>query len=356
MRSCDVLIVGGGPAGSSCAWKLRQAGMDAVILDRAHFPRDKVCGGWITPEVLTRLEIDPSCYAQGRVLQPIRAFRVGVIGGKCVHVDFGKTVSFGIRRRELDDFLLKRSGARVIQDTPLERLERSGEAWIANDSIRARIVIGAGGHFCPVARIMGAKPTEAVVAQESEFEMSPEQIARCEFRGDTPELYFSRDLLGYGWCFRKDGVLNVGLGRADGHRLSEHVREFMQWKAPWAPKPHGHAYLLYGSSPRRIFGDGWMLAGDAAGLAYPFSGEGILPAIESGLIAADIIARGEPFGRYPERLAARFGKPSSWLTRGLTRIGSMLPRSFIADHVVPASWFARSVVLDRWFLHTKAHS
>ena len=50
MHSCDVLIVGGGPAGSACAWKLARSGFDVAILDRARFPRDKVCGGWITPK------------------------------------------------------------------------------------------------------------------------------------------------------------------------------------------------------------------------------------------------------------------------------------------------------------------
>jgi flavin-dependent dehydrogenase len=197
---------------------------------------------------------------------------------------------------------------------------------------------------------MGAKSSDAVVAQESEFEMTADQIARCGVRGDTPELYFSPDLLGYGWCFRKDDVLNVGLGRADSHRLSERVREFLHWKIPFdTPAPHGHAYYLYGSSPRKSFGDAWMLIGDAAGLAYPFSGEGILPAIESGLIAAGVIANREPFSEYPRRLADRFGKSSSWLAR----IGARLPRRFLADHVVPTRMFARRVVLDRWFLHAR---
>ena len=52
METCDVLIVGGGPAGSSCAWKLGQSGLNVVILDKARFPRHKVCAGWITPPVL----------------------------------------------------------------------------------------------------------------------------------------------------------------------------------------------------------------------------------------------------------------------------------------------------------------
>ncbi|HWZ31063.1 MAG TPA: NAD(P)/FAD-dependent oxidoreductase [Bryobacteraceae bacterium] len=345
MHSCDVLIVGAGPAGSSCAWKLVRAGFDVAIADRARFPRDKVCGGWITPEVLSRREIE----AYEGVLQPITSFRVGVIGGRSVQIHYGKPVSYGIRRREFDDYLLKRSGARVFEGTALETLERDRDAWIVNASIRSRIVIGAGGHFCPVARKMGAKMTDAVVAQESEFEMTPAQIAQCQVHGDTPELYFSRDLLGYGWCFRKGDILNVGLGRADPSRLADHVHEFVRWKVPFEiPAPHGHAYLLYGSSPRKTYGDGWMLIGDAAGLAYPFSGEGILPAIESGLIAAKVIANREPFSSYPPRLEKHFGTPSTWLTS----IGAKFPRRFLADHVVPTQWFARDVVLGRWFLHS----
>jgi flavin-dependent dehydrogenase len=325
---------------------LQHDGLSTIVLDRANFPRDKVCGGWITPQVLSQLEIENYLH----LIQPITAFRVGVIGGRSVRVDYGEPVSFGIRRREFDNFLLRRSGACVIEGTALESLERRNDAWIANESIRARIVIGAGGHFCPVARLMGAVSRDAVVAQESEFDMSETQIAQCDVQGDTPELYFSRDLLGYGWCFRKGDVLNVGLGRVDAHGLSARVQDFIRWKLPFdPPKPRGHAYLLYGSSPRRIFGDGWMLIGDAAGLAYPFSGEGILPAIESGLVAAEIIVNGEPSSNYPRRLAERFGETSSWLTR----IGARLPRRFIADRVVPSAWFARTVVLDRWFLHLR---
>ena len=58
METCDVLVVGGGPAGSTCAWKLRQAGADVTVIDRATFPRDKVCAGWITPPVINALGLD----------------------------------------------------------------------------------------------------------------------------------------------------------------------------------------------------------------------------------------------------------------------------------------------------------
>ncbi len=82
MDACDVLIVGAGPAGSSCAWKLRDSGLRVVILDRQTFPRDKVCGGWITPPVVEELEIDLEEYSRGHVLQNIHGFRTSRMGSR----------------------------------------------------------------------------------------------------------------------------------------------------------------------------------------------------------------------------------------------------------------------------------
>ena len=84
-----------------------------------------------------------------------------------------------------------------------------------NGEINARVVVGAGGHFCPVARFLGAKMgTEvSVAAQEIEFEMDQRQAAACSIKPEIPELYFCKDMLGYGWCFRKNNFLNVGLRR-----------------------------------------------------------------------------------------------------------------------------------------------
>ena len=80
MDTCDVLVVGGGPAGSSCARRLGEAGLDVVVMDRARFPRDKVCAGWITPQVIDALHLDCDDYRDGRTLQPITGFRTGLIG------------------------------------------------------------------------------------------------------------------------------------------------------------------------------------------------------------------------------------------------------------------------------------
>ena len=323
-----------------------------------------MCGGWITPGVLTELEIDPAEYAQERVLQPIQTFRVGCIGGPSAETDYGRAVSYGIRRRQFDDYLLRRCGARVLPPAALASLERSEDGWIANGEIQARLIIGAGGHFCPVARLTGAKASgEApVVAQETEFEMDARQLANCKVRGDTPELYFCSDMKGYGWCFRKQNFLNIGLGRADPHRLSTHVAEFLRFLMSEGrisfevPPPHGHAYLLQGYSTRETAGDGFLLIGDAAGLAYPQSGEGILPAIQSGLRAARIVAAAA--GRFAKDQMKAYrapvaGRRQPWVT-GIGRYLHPQFVSLVARCLLRTRWFTREVVLNGWFLHANS--
>lgn len=367
MQSCDALIVGGGPAGSSCAWQLRQHGMDVLVLDKALFPREKVCAGWITPAVVEALQLDTAEYGRNNVLQPITSFRTGLIYGRDVETQYPDTVSYGIRRYELDDYLLQRSGARLQLGQPLKSLLRDGKRWIVNDSISTPLLIGAGGHFCPVARHMGAQlgaDEPAITAKEIEFEMSPRQQAECQVRGDTPELYFCEDLKGYGWCFRKGNYLNVGLGREDKHKLSDHLQYFCDFLKLRSRIPedipdrfHGHAYLLHGHAMRKQFDAGVLLIGDAAGLAYPQSGEGILPAVESGLMAAaTIIAADGDYSKaqlkhYANGLIERFGS--------VAESGGMVPqflRNYLARTLLESKWFTRHVVLDRWFLHTRQES
>jgi geranylgeranyl reductase family protein len=362
MESCDALIVGGGPAGSSCAWELRRHGLDVMVMDKANFPRDKVCAGWITPAVVEALQLDTEDYARQHVLQPITAFRTGLIDGREVETRYPATVSYGIRRCELDGYLLQRSGARLLQGQSLESMERRGSGWLVNNAITAPLVIGAGGHFCPVARFLGARVgagEPAVTAKEVEFEMSAAQRDACRVTGDTPELYFCRDMKGYGWCFRKGNHLNIGLGREDNHRLSEQLKHFCEFLKLRGRIPkdipdsfHGHAYLLYGHAVRKQLEDGVLLVGDAAGLACPQSGEGIRPAVESGLMAAATILetrgdyRRQQLQPYASRLVARFGAPSA--TAG---IGPESLRNFLAGILLGNKWFTRHVVLDRWFLH-----
>lgn len=368
MDSCDLLIVGGGPAGSSCAWALRSSGLRVVILDKSAFPRNKICGGWVTPQVFQSLQIDPLVYGRGRTLQPIRGFRVGSLheGARDVDVLYDHTVSYGIRRSEFDEYLLRRSGADLREGVTVNSIVPADDCrWIVNGWMRAKMLVGAGGHFCPVARWMGNSngKESPVVAQEIEFEMTPEQAAACNVKADLPELYFCDDLAGYGWCFRKNNFLNIGLGRLDQHALSRHVESFVRFlhdrdKVTFSLKDRfpGHAYLLYGHSPRQVTAEGALLAGDAAGLAYEQSGEGIRPAVESGLLAAEVILaslgsyRRENLKPYEVRLAARFSRKVSALESLARRLPLSL-RNFAAHQMLKRESFCRSMVVDQWFLH-----
>ena len=365
MEHCDVLIVGGGPAGSSCAWQLSRAGRDVVLLDKAAFPRDKVCAGWITPTVLGTLELDKEDYRHGRVFQPITSLRTSRLGSADVQSDYGKAVSYGIRRCEFDHYLLQRSGARAMTGEGIKTLTRKPGHWIVNGRIATPMLVGAGGHFCPVARHLGSRPGagESIVsAQEWEFEMAPEQLTECSVRGQVPELFFCRDLKGYGWVFRKENVLNVGLGREDNRKLAEQVRAFCErlQSAGKIPRPlpgraKGHAYLLYGKSRRILADNGVILVGDAAGLAYDQSGEGIRPAVESGILAAETILaaggdyRKEQLAPYTARIMDRFGPRDH--RDGLFAALPMALRQYLAGKLLANRWFARHVVLNRWFLH-----
>lgn len=367
MERRDAVIVGGGPAGSTLARLLKRAGASVTVLDKRNFPRDKTCAGWITPAVISNLELDLDDYRQGRVLQPIHGFSVARMGNAAVRNDHGAApVSYGIRRSEFDHYLLARSGAELRTGAAVESLERAGGEWIVNASLRTPLLVGAGGHFCPVARALGADlgRGEAVVgAQEFEVRMNAAQAARSPVRADTPQLYFCPDLAGYAWVVRKGDWLNVGIGRRGPRQLGEHferflgamVRDGVLDEDTARTRASGHAYLLYPHASRPLVADGALLIGDAAGLAYPESGEGIRPAVESALLAAQAIAAcGGGYSRralagYAQRIENRFGVRSAATSQDAPLPGRLKQRA--AALLMRTRWFTREVIARRWFLH-----
>ncbi len=371
MERCDVLIVGGGPAGSSCAKKLMGGGIDVLVLEKKAFPRVKPCAGWITPQVVSTLALDTDEYSDSgkRVFQPLTGFRTGLMSGREIQTHYDHPVSFGILRCEFDAYLLERSGARCRMAEGVKTVERSATGWIVNGEVEARMLVGAGGHFCPIAARLGAREdrrASVVAAQEIEFEASGDDLRRGTVEAEVPELFFCDDMQGYGWCFRKGNFLNIGLGRLDTHQLTEHVAKFANFLRTRGKivcdipsRFHGHAYQLYERVVPQLVDDGVLLIGDAAGFAYAHSGEGIRPAIESGLMAANVIlsiaqkgaqadhsrANLEP---YATQINQRFGSPQStgptdWLPAPLM--------NFLGARLFASRWFARHVLLNRWFLH-----
>jgi flavin-dependent dehydrogenase len=201
-----------------------------------------------------------------------------------------------------------------------------------------------------------------VAAQEIEVPVDEEPSG---FGADPerPELYFTSALDGYGWCFRKGRYVNVGFGRVGTHgvpRAAAAFADFLKARrripadASWQWR--GHAYRLAAARPRRLTDDAVVLAGDAAGLAHPLSGEGIRPAIESGLLAASAIidANGrythDRLRAYERRVRRRFGVHAS--TSLLARAIPAGAPAALAPRLFESRWFVRHVLLDRWFLRT----
>lgn len=366
MSTYDILIVGGGPSGSTLAYCLRNSGLKIGILDKQSFPRQKVCAGWVTPEVMHILNIDLEDYAQGRILQKISGFKISQLGQKQVESYYpGEPASYGIRRIEFDHYLLQRCGAELILQESFTGMEKSSEGWLVNDKYQAKLVIGAGGHYCPVARAIGSKGVSelAVVAKEAEFEMSPEQKQSCSIKEEVPELFFTPDLKGYGWIFRKGDYLNIGLGREDKNKLPGHVKEFCDYlvaegkiPADITAKYNGHAYLLYNHAIRVMHAEAVMLIGDSAGLAYPQSGEGIRPAVESAIIAAEVIehCNGDynksKLQKYHNSMEQRFGTRLPGPNK-MERLPMFIKR-FFASQLMKTHWFTKNIVTDKWFLQS----
>ena len=145
MRSAEAIVVGGGPAGSAAAGRLKAAGADVIVLDRERFPRPKLCAGSITPDVVSDLALDIAKYPHGFL--SFRRIQWHVHGVKLPL----PCVQHSIRRVEFDSWLLGRSGAEVITHG-VRDIRRDGEHYILDGLFRCRYLLGAGGTTCPVRR------------------------------------------------------------------------------------------------------------------------------------------------------------------------------------------------------------
>jgi geranylgeranyl reductase family protein len=295
MRHVETIVVGGGPAGSTCARRLVQHGRDVVVLDKSRFPRLKLCAGWLTAKAMRDLEFTPRDYPHPIIELDIRTHLFGLPGLKWFPTP---GADYSIRRVEFDAWLLARSGAEVIEHE-VKAIRRDGERYIIDDTYSCRYLVGAGGTMCPVRRALfpqGWEKSRQLVTLEKEFEY-PARADRCH-------LYFRRGLAGYAWVVPKgNGFVNIGLGgkakyfKSSGRKIQDHFRDFIADLVRWGTldaataaslQETGHPYYLF-TRRGQVKRDNCFLIGDSAGLATVDLGEGIGPAVESALMAVQEI-------------------------------------------------------------------
>jgi geranylgeranyl reductase family protein len=316
----DILIIGAGPGGATAALQLAKLGVGCMLVDKASFPRDKVCGDALSGKVVEVLrKLDPSIVEQLQ-LQPIQLGSWGVTfvapNLEQLRVPFkqqidltGPAPGYIAKRIDFDNFLLqqalKHPQVRFVPQTALEvfKKQSSGYQCSTKDgkvSIDAKMVIVADGAQSRFARLVAG------------MQMEPEHYCagiRAYYTGVTGldtenfiELHFLKELLpGYLWIFPlPNGEANVGLGvRSDvvskrklnlKQLLPEMIAHYPNLKERFAnatltDEVRGYGLPL-GSKKRPLSGDNYLLVGDAASLIDPFTGEGIGNAMMSGMLAA----------------------------------------------------------------------
>ncbi len=294
MTAYDTIVSGAGPAGSTAARLLAHRGARVLLLDRARFPRDKPCGGGVTLQAGRAVDLDLSPVIERTVYGVRASFRLA----RPFERSSSEPLTHMTQRCRLDTYLAEQAaaaGAEFRDGLPARELEVTHDGVIVRangDSYRARTLVGADGANGTVARALGLSPAaEAAVALEGNIPAGEPLAARWE---RTVALDVGGTPGGYGWLFPKGDHLNVGVGgwrwiaptlrerlsalcrhlELDESRLFGLRGYHLPMRAPGAPIVRGPA----------------LLAGDAAGLLDPLSGEGIHAAFVSGRLAAEAVA------------------------------------------------------------------
>lgn len=293
----DLVVVGAGPAGAAAAVAARDAGLRVALVDRAVFPRDKLCGGGLTLRALGvmqrvfALAPDP---AKTLVISHLR-----MVAGPRVLGDLADAPPLSmVMRRDLDTILWAeavRRGAEPIT-ARVEMVEPGGAAITVAGGRRVtgRILVGADSAASRVARALHGRPPEMSFALEIEAPAIPNAPV---------ELDLTAASAGYGWAFPKTGSLTLGVGGLPSRNpdIKVMMASYAGRHGTISVGCHG-AFLPAGRvQPGR---GAVLLAGDAAGMADPITGEGLAWAMETGALAGQAAAAALAAGQ-PDQAAAR---------------------------------------------------
>jgi menaquinone-9 beta-reductase len=303
LETCDVLIVGAGPAGCAAGIELRRAGIDVCVVDAAHFPRDKVCGDAVSNEGMREIDALGAGDAVRRGPHALVRRAAAVFpDGTRIARDYDEP-GYIVPRFHLDDCLrrvLEEAGARLVQDCRISELTSERGCVVGASAGQrawsAKLVIAADGYGS-----VGLKALGLPGPRGSKLAVSTTAYYRdvtFPEGSETSDHFFEDDLpYGYSWIFPAvDGVSNVGVYiRSDAyadssHKLPDLMSGFVTrhadrlggatrigkprtWSLPLAPRP------------MPLSAAGMLITGDAAGFVDPLSGEGIWQALYSGRVA-----------------------------------------------------------------------
>ncbi len=310
MIDYDVIVVGGGPAGSTTARRTAQQGLRVLLLDRECCPRVKPCAGGVVDPAREALDFSIDSIVQRR------------INGQTIHAPSGLQVDCSrpdesgvtVLRPDFDQLLLKKAeeaGATVHEGERVTNVKQDTSSVQVTTKEKkqytAKYVVGADGVNSVVARRLrfynGWKENSAATAIEMEIEVGQETVERvCAAVNNedrtTLHIFFGPIPFGYAWCFPKKTILSIGAGCRQDKALK--LREnFKTWFKQFKKTHEIHSRTLSYSGARLPFlepaettvKNRAILVGDAAGFVNPFDGEGIQMAIRSGVIAAPVLKR-----------------------------------------------------------------
>jgi len=323
VETCDVLVCGAGPAGSTAALELARAGYSTVLVDRAAFPREKVCAGWVNARAVREFdflqgrveELTERCFCALTFLSPHLGQRITYQAeGPAGYLARRSHFDYGLVRLAVD------AGGTLIDGVAVEGLEQTRKsvrvALADGRRYRARFLVGADGVASTVGKLSGLNEgfgeDDLVVAVEQEFQATEELEEELGSGGGRILVALAYDYIaGYGWVFPRRETVSVGVG-ARMSRISnirETHRKFVAdlqaggvlpvgaeaSEARSAVIPAGGALKLPRVAQGRV-----LLAGDAGGFAAAASGEGIFPGMVSGRLAGRAVAEGCAQGREGE--------------------------------------------------------
>ena len=321
----DAIVVGGGPAGSIASMYLKRAGKDVLLIDKAKFPRDKICGD-AQGRKLARIMKELGIYDDYKLLpgQPIYGLRLSSPNGIQIDMDLidraTGTPGYIIRRIDIDNFLFRKAqsfGVEAWEETELLDIAFEGgnirELLVKRQGketrLKARLYIAADGANSVFARKLGLKnpPEHFIVALRAYYK-------NVEGMKDLIEIHLLKDLLpGYFWIFPlPNKEANVGLGMVISEKNKRGVNLVDELKKAVAENPlfterFKEAQLVDGikawnlplaSYRRKCHGPNYLLTGDAAGLIDPLSGEGVGTASISARLAAQIAVKALDSGQF----------------------------------------------------------